>query len=116
LARYAGLPAADASVQEKTRKPGGSMARLLRTGVDIRGQRLWPLIREQLPNLRAPTLIIWGERDELFPVSQAREACRLIPNARLYILPKCGHIPGEEDAEKINAVLIDFLLDPKRNA
>lgn len=107
IVRCIGLPV---EAVEGSWERGGGMARLLRTGVGLRGQKLWPGIRDQLPSLRVPTLIIWGERDPLFPLSQATAAHRAIPHSKLYILRGCGHCPGLENAEELNRVILEFLL------
>jgi abhydrolase domain-containing protein 14 len=38
-----------------------------------------------------PTLVVWGERDELFPVDGAAALARQIPGARTLILPGARH-------------------------
>ncbi|MFH1485063.1 MAG: alpha/beta hydrolase, partial [Chloroflexota bacterium] len=110
--RSLGLPV---EMTEGVWEPGGDMARLLRTGVGLRGQKLWQGIVEKLPALDVPTLIVWGERDPLFPVSQAYATHRAIPRSRLHILPGCGHCPGIETAEELNTVLLEFLLSGERD-
>jgi len=59
--------------------------------------------------LRVPTLIIWGEDDQLLPVEQAYRAHQLIPNARLRVFPHCGHTPNVEWAEAFNREVVGFL-------
>ncbi|MBI2908609.1 MAG: alpha/beta fold hydrolase [Chloroflexi bacterium] len=87
----------------------GGMARLLRTGVDLRGQKL--SVKDQLSGLRVPTLIVWGERDPLFPLSQAGAAHRSIPGSQLHVLRGAGHCPGPEHMEELNRVILEFLLE-----
>jgi pimeloyl-ACP methyl ester carboxylesterase len=60
-------------------------------------------------NLRAPTLIVWGEADQLLPVTHAHTAHALIPGARLEIFPQCGHMPNMEDPDAFNRLVIEFL-------
>jgi 2-hydroxy-6-oxonona-2,4-dienedioate hydrolase len=55
-----------------------------------------------------PTLIIWGEGDQLLPVSVGRNLAAAIPRARLAIIPNCGHIPSVEQPEAFLRHLIDF--------
>ncbi len=109
LTRRAGMNIPNPSVHHGTPNSRGSIARLLRAGVGLRGQKLWPANRDRLPGLQVPTLIIWGDRDELFPLSQAIAARRLIPNSRLHVLRRCGHCPGPEHTDEINGVLLEFL-------
>lgn len=50
-----------------------------------------------LARIQAPTLLVWGERDGMIPVSNAQDYLRLMPNATLARLPSLGHVPFEED-------------------
>jgi pimeloyl-ACP methyl ester carboxylesterase len=43
-----------------------------------------------------PTLVVWGEDDVTTPLEPARADIARIPDARLVVLPDCGHIPMEE--------------------
>ncbi|MBI2952954.1 MAG: alpha/beta fold hydrolase [Chloroflexi bacterium] len=110
LAKYLGLKVPEVMLEEGAWKLQGSLARLLRTGIDLRGQKLWPTIRDRLPNLKVPTLIIWGERDELFPLSQAVAAHKIVPRSRLHVLRGAGHVPSREHIAELNAVVLEFLL------
>jgi pimeloyl-ACP methyl ester carboxylesterase len=44
-----------------------------------------------LARLRMPTALIWGERDGLFSLATARAMAAALPDARLEVLPGCGH-------------------------
>ncbi len=66
-------------------------------------------ILEPLPGLKAPTLIIVGADDRSRPPHEAEEMARLIPGARLEIIPQAGHISNLEQPERVNALLADFL-------
>lgn len=46
-----------------------------------------------LPQVQTPTTIIWGERDGLFPLACAYDFQRGIPNSRLFVLKRSGHMP-----------------------
>jgi pimeloyl-ACP methyl ester carboxylesterase len=52
-----------------------------------------------LARIRAPTLLLWGEKDGMIPISNAADYLRDIPNATLVRLPNLGHVPFEEDPE-----------------
>lgn len=52
--------------------------------------------REELAAVRAPTLLVWGERDRFFPVAHARECVACFRDARLEVLPQVGHSPNWE--------------------
>jgi pimeloyl-ACP methyl ester carboxylesterase len=52
------------------------------------------------------TVLIWGAKESLFPVSDARSAAARIPDARLVVVPDAGHdVPLERPAEFRRALL-----------
>lgn len=63
----------------------------------------------RLHEIACPTLIIHGSRDDLVPLSVAREAARRIPRARLHVMEGCGHWPNRERPDAFNKALLDFL-------
>ena len=66
-------------------------------------------VTAQYKTIRVPVLIIWGEEDEVVPVDVGRNFKRDIPNSELVILPKCGHIPPEEEAGVTTRTVEAFL-------
>lgn len=62
-----------------------------------------------LPNIEAPTLLLWGEKDALIPISNAQDYLELLPNATLLALPGLGHVPFEEAPEATFVPLHAFL-------
>ncbi len=91
------------------RTPGFLEATLtqLRAGLDLDGQR--EVLLPELPRLTMPTLVLWGERDRIFPVYHARAALRRLREGRLAIIPDCGHLPQVERPDLFNAALRRFL-------
>jgi 2-hydroxy-6-oxonona-2,4-dienedioate hydrolase len=81
----------------------------LRAQVDLGGQR--EVLVDQLPHLQMPTLIVWGEQDRIFPVSQAREAVACLREGYLDLIPDCGHLPQIECPERFVASLNRFLSE-----
>jgi pimeloyl-ACP methyl ester carboxylesterase len=63
----------------------------------------------QYQTIQVPVLIIWGAEDEVVPVSVGKNFKRDIPDSELVILPRCGHIPPEEEALKTNQLIAAFL-------
>ena len=67
--------------------------------------------RERLPDVKVPTLIVWGEKDAIIPVRDANEFERLIPDSRKVVMKDTGHIPMAERPQAFNDVLVDFLAE-----
>ena len=65
--------------------------------------------RDRLPDVAAPTLLVWGREDNLVPVKDADEFERLIPGARKVILEDTGHVPMLERPQTFNDLLVEFL-------
>jgi 4,5:9,10-diseco-3-hydroxy-5,9,17-trioxoandrosta-1(10),2-diene-4-oate hydrolase len=68
-------------------------------------------IRDRLPEIACPTLIVWGTKDWLVPVGDADEFARLIPNARKVVWPKTGHMAMLERPAAFNRLLAAFLAE-----
>ena len=66
-------------------------------------------LRDRLPQIACPTLIVWGTEDKLVPVGDADEFARLIPNARKVVWPRTGHVAMLERPEAFNGLLAAFL-------
>jgi pimeloyl-ACP methyl ester carboxylesterase len=68
-------------------------------------------IRDRLPEIACPTLIVWGTRDWLVPVRDADEFARLIPNARKVVWEQTGHMAMLERPAAFNRLLAAFLAE-----
>jgi pimeloyl-ACP methyl ester carboxylesterase len=68
-------------------------------------------IRERLPEIACPTLIVWGDRDRLITVKDADVFAELIPNSRKIVFEDTGHMAMLERPAAFNALLKDFLTD-----
>jgi pimeloyl-ACP methyl ester carboxylesterase len=62
-----------------------------------------------LKAIRAPTLLLWGERDAMIPFANSAEYLKAVPEARLVALPAVGHLPQEEAAAASLVPVIAFL-------
>jgi pimeloyl-ACP methyl ester carboxylesterase len=67
--------------------------------------------RDRLPEVKVPTLIVWGEKDSIIPVRDADEFERLIEDSRKVVMKDTGHIPMAERPQAFNDVLVDFLAE-----
>jgi len=56
-----------------------------------------------------PVTLLWGERDSVTPLAQARTLQKWMPGSRLIVLPGVGHIPHIEDPERFNSALGEIL-------
>lgn len=59
--------------------------------------------------IKTPTLIIWGDADQLIPVEQAYLFQKAIPNSQLAVFKSVGHVPMEESPKQFSAVLSQYL-------
>ena len=68
-----------------------------------------PDSRPFLPSIACPTLVLVGREDALTPVELAQEIVAGIPDARLEIVPDCGHMSSLERPEAVNRALRAWL-------
>jgi len=66
---------------------------------------------EAIRTLTVPVLFIAGEEDDLFPPPLVAVAARLLPNARLLVVPGAGHSVYFEQPEVFNRAVLDFLAE-----
>jgi pimeloyl-ACP methyl ester carboxylesterase len=69
-----------------------SSAGLFRAWLAPRSRSMWALA----PKLTMPTLVVWGTEDRLVTVRKAPRIASLLPNARLLVLPRTGHVAQME--------------------
>lgn len=65
-------------------------------------------MRPMLPNIKVPTLLIWGALDTATPISDAYEMEKTIPNAGLVTYPYGSHFAYLENINNVNIVLNEF--------
>jgi pimeloyl-ACP methyl ester carboxylesterase len=97
------LPAA--LVAEQLRgagKPGFTQALAALLGYDV---------RDRLPQIACPTLVVWGDSDLLITVRDADVFVELIPNSRKVIFEDTGHVAMLERPQAFNALLKEFLAE-----
>ncbi|MCU0399069.1 MAG: alpha/beta hydrolase [Cyclobacteriaceae bacterium] len=68
-------------------------------------------LADEIPQIKVPTLLVWGLNDTITPPMVAHEFNRLIPNSTLKFIDKCCHAPMMEHPEKFNVIVEDFLLN-----
>ena len=66
-------------------------------------------VRANLRAVRTPTLLVWGEDDRLVPPALAAVFRSEIDDARLVIVPRCGHVPMYERPTDVARAVRAFL-------
>lgn len=66
-------------------------------------------LREYMPNIKVPTLLIWGENDTAAPILDAEIMEKLIPNSGLVKVENCSHYVFLERSNFVNNVINNFL-------
>lgn len=50
-------------------------------------------VRDLLPKIQQPCMVVHGSEDRLVPVRYGAELARLLPNVQVMLIPHCGHMP-----------------------
>lgn len=106
LGRVAEMWSAYASLAEAENRQ--AFARTLRSVIDPGGQTVSAMDRLYLAS-SMPTLIVWGDRDDIIPIAHAQAAHEAIPGSVLVTIEGVGHFPQVESPERFVAALIDFI-------
>lgn len=64
-----------------------------------------PALRARLPNLKVPTLVIWGESDRIVTPTYGQQFAEAIPNARFELVTQAGHFPQIERLDEVTALI-----------
>lgn len=72
-----------------------------------------PDSRPTLAGITCQTLIVCGEDDLITPPALATEMAAGINNARIEIIPQCGHLSTLDQPEAVNRLLIDWVKTAK---
>lgn len=66
-------------------------------------------IEDKLSSIKVPTLIIWGDHDELIPLEAGKKLNSVIRESKLVVFENCGHVPQEEMPERVAAEITNFI-------
>ncbi len=66
-------------------------------------------VNASAPNIATPTLIVWGDDDRVLDVSGGQVLVKLLPHARLEVMPGLGHLPMLEDPKGCAVSYLKFL-------
>jgi pimeloyl-ACP methyl ester carboxylesterase len=64
---------------------------------------------EDLPSLKMPVLILWGELDRITPLSEGRAIHSLIPQSRMVVASGCGHLAPQSCSNEFGPEITRFL-------
>ena len=67
-------------------------------------------LTKELPDIKVPTLLIWGLNDTITPPMVGHEFNRLIPGSILKFVDNCGHAPMMEHPELFNEYFEEFIV------
>lgn len=62
-----------------------------------------------LPEIKIPTLLLWGAEDEVTPREQADHLMKHLPQAKFVEFARCGHLPNLEDSDGFNEALLNYI-------
>ena len=76
--------------------------------------RVWPRVyeREELSRIRAPILLLLGDRERIYrPEAAAAAARTLLPESSVRIIPGAHHIAALAQPTAVNAAISQFLAE-----
>jgi pimeloyl-ACP methyl ester carboxylesterase len=71
-------------------------------------------VRDLMPQVRQPTLVIVGREDRIVDCNESIEAANNLPDGRIVILKQCGHAPQIEKAATVNRLVVKFIQSQTR--
>ena len=105
------VPNYDFFTEERT----PDQAAILHSNMEMLSRLAWkpyyhnPSLPYYLPKIQAPTLVVWGRQDAIFPLECAELYQKAIPNATLSVIDNCGSLPQMEKPEAFNSAVTSFL-------
>lgn len=66
-------------------------------------------VRDRLPEIRQPTLVLCGTDDQMTPLRHAQFLANAIPNAVLKLIPDAGHMVMLEQPQTVAQALSEFV-------
>jgi pimeloyl-ACP methyl ester carboxylesterase len=91
------------------------VAEVLKVPAHVWRQTLGSLLNyddtSELARLAAPTLLVWGDADQLVTEAAQGALVEAIPNARLTVYPGAGHAPRLDEPHRFASDVASFTLD-----
>lgn len=74
---------------------------------------IWPIpdkgLKHRMHRVKAPTLIVWGDRDDIAPPLYAEEFAGRLAQASVARIDGAGHLPHLEQPREVSAAMRKFL-------
>ena len=70
-------------------------------------------LEKDLPKIKAPALILWGDKDKIIDVSSVSVFEKGLKNHQTVIIPDCGHVPMLEKVKETADAYLAFIRDIK---
>lgn len=87
-----------------------TMARIDPAAYRIGAEAVWLADqRDRAQEIRVPTLVLVGAQDLVTPPELSNELVDLIPDARMQVIERCGHISNGERSDAFNAIVGEFI-------
>jgi pimeloyl-ACP methyl ester carboxylesterase len=67
------------------------------------------LFEQEARSVTAPTMVVWGDRDRLFPLKQTKNVKQYMPKARIEVMQGVGHFPQIDAPEAFSRLVLDHL-------
>jgi abhydrolase domain-containing protein 6 len=68
-----------------------------------------PRLEEVMPKIAAPSLVVWGKEDKLFPVALAPYITSLTRGAKMAVIEGASHFPQIDQPDRLAALVQEFL-------
>lgn len=69
-------------------------------------------VRQIAPQLKVPTLLVVGEKDDVTPLEKQRQLAGLIKNSKLHIIHNVGHLIHYETSDEAAKVIQEWITAP----
>jgi abhydrolase domain-containing protein 6 len=66
-------------------------------------------LEKELPNIKAPALILWGDQDKILDVSSVPVFEKGLKNHKTVIIKDCGHLPMMEKPQETASQYLEFI-------
>lgn len=76
---------------------------------DLLGMKVRPDSTAFLPEIRKPTLLLYGADDQIIPQAEMESMATAIPDAQLIVIPDSGHLLNMEQPDDFNQSIYTFM-------